>query len=245
MMPEYGAPGFWFDQFMSSWHQDWSDEYVNAYDAAEGWLAAGGEKPLRDVVERIDALFELSDELERRESVGRYLPFGAGQFDVFLRAARQRAEDILDGAASAPLQSPPELVFEGEEREGPYPELLSLARYVDRYVRGEQRSVYLDHGDREIEPGWAIHYRLSELAALYSRRLVEEVARLRAAEPDREGRLAAIGGSEIWDADQDPDEYLDFVELCARYKAQRGYVPSELGLEDLDVLRAESAPAGR
>jgi hypothetical protein len=232
-MKDFGEPGYWFEAFLAMWHQDWSDEFVNPYDAAERWLGRVSEPVRQEVVTGIDELLTLPDERSRRRRVRVYLPFDPGQFDDFLHAARRRALD-----PDATLVAPLELVLPEDVREGPYPEVQALARYVDGYVRGTLRSIYFEHGDREVDPGWATAFRVTELDELYSYRLLDDLAALRAGEPTTAGRLEAIGGTAVWDPAQDPDEWLDFVEVCARWKLRRGAVPSFVSPDDLEELRA-------
>lgn len=226
-------------RLLGHWHQDIQLEYVDMYEVVEDMLPHD-PGALRSLLSELDDFVASTTTEERFAELERLNddpPFLLEHVDAFLTALRQRLVDGMAGEA-APLRSPPEMLWPRDIPEGPFPELLRLARYMEEHVSGERTNPFLST-ERNADAAAVTASRLEDLSQLYSERLVAEIVRLRDGEvPDW---FPAVGGPEIWETQEDADNWIDFVEFLARWATQREGWPDEYAPEMLAELRAEAA----
>jgi hypothetical protein len=210
--PFPGTPGWQLDQLARTFDEDWLDEWAHEYDAAQDFL--DGRPP--------ESLAALLQDLDTPATYSRYRDHirhhswaftSLAQVDDFLAAVRVCAETRLSGDTSAGLQLPDGFPVRPHERrpDVAYPELVHLALYAHDLVQGDYRSPYLDEEQGPPDVAGSAAYRISQLGSIYLHRLLAEIAEVRALPTSME-RLEAVGGTQVWDPEQDPDEWLSLVD---------------------------------
>lgn len=230
-------------QLLSHWHQDIELSYIDLYEVVEDALPSE-PAALQELLTALDAFLARTTSEERYAELDRLnfddFPFRAEHVDPFLTALRRRLVAGLEDAEPAPLASPAGLLWPRDVPEGPFPELLRLARYLEEHVAGVRTNPFLSeeaNGDAVV----VTTARLDDLADLYRRRLLAEVERIHVETGSEQERRELLGGDAVWDPTSEVDYWLEVVELCVRHLAQHDTTPDEVSPELLAELRDNAA----
>ena len=236
-------PGSELDSLLWMWFEDAPDMWIDPYEVAEDTLDRSREY-LQTLLSELDAWVAESTPQQRFERLWRnsWKVFEPENVEPFLAALRARIVAGLETDEPEPMAGPPHLMAPHDRPEGPYPELLRLARWVDYQHRRDGTG---RHDPFLPPPGlddaeMLTSYRLRSLVEMYHHRLLREIARLRADTTTERERYDAIGGAAVWQPETDADDWLDLVELLARYRVQRDANADTFSRQLLEELRAEA-----
>lgn len=226
-------------QVLNMWHQDASDFYIDPYDVVEEMLPAD-KGALTGLLTELDGWIASTTAQQRYDEIDQndWMPFGDDDVEPFLADLRARILDGIGNDAPRRMQAPHHLLWPRDIPEGPFPELLRLARYVHEHVAGESTNPFLS-AERSADCIAVTAFRLHDLDSIYHERLVSEISRLRAGEV--RDWFSAVGANTVWGNQDDTDDWIDVVEFLARYRLQMPGRPDEYTYEALQELRENAA----
>ena len=219
------------------WLQDTGHDYIDPYEVVEDRIPTTPER-LRAAVDELDTWMATTTPQQRYDEIDQndWMPFDDDEVDPFLEALRRRLVSGLEDAIPTPLAAPAGFLDHRDRAEGPYPELLRLARYMEAHVSGQSTNAFLsEEGNRDVVTVTTM--RLHELAEMYLPRFLDELERLRHDTSSASERRETLGGAVVWDPSSEVDYWLEIVELCVRHRAQHGHSPREFTPEALEELR--------